>query len=79
MIVSAFLLKSIDDNELNRCHFVFIFSANNNALQNKRKTLTANDVFDALREMEFEQFVEPLQESLEGICPCNCRCLGSTK
>jgi len=39
--------------------------ANNNALQNKRKTLTANDVFDALREMEFEQFVEPLQESLE--------------
>lgn len=39
-------------------------SANNYAQKNKRKTLTAPDVFEALEEMEFEQFVKPLKESL---------------
>lgn len=38
--------------------------ANNFAQKQKRKTLTAADVFDALDEMEFEQFVQPLKESL---------------
>ncbi|XP_068695004.1 DNA polymerase epsilon subunit 3-like [Montipora foliosa] len=38
--------------------------ANNFAQKQKRKTLTAADVFDALDEMEFEQFVKPLKESL---------------
>ncbi|CAB3991221.1 DNA polymerase epsilon subunit 3 [Paramuricea clavata] len=39
--------------------------ANNHALENKRKTLTGKDVMDALEEMEFPQFVEPLKTSLE--------------
>lgn len=39
--------------------------ANNHAMENKRKTLTANDVLGALDEMEFEQFIDPLKESLE--------------
>jgi hypothetical protein len=43
-----------------------LFSANNHALENKRKTLTGKDVMDALEEMEFPQFVEPLKTSLEG-------------
>ena len=46
-----------------------VFSANNQALKHKRKTLTANDVFEALEDMEFESFIEPLKESLE------CKCL----
>jgi len=39
--------------------------ANNLAQKNKRKTLTANDVMDALDEMEFPSFLEPLKESLD--------------
>lgn len=39
--------------------------ANNHAIENKRKTLTANDVLSALEEMEFEEFIDPLKESLE--------------
>ncbi|XP_078350347.1 DNA polymerase epsilon subunit 3-like [Oculina patagonica] len=39
--------------------------ANNFAQKQKRKTLAAADVFEALEEMEFEQFVKPLKESLE--------------
>jgi len=39
--------------------------ANNLAQKNKRKTLTANDVMDALDEMEFPTFLEPLKESLD--------------
>jgi histone H3/H4 len=35
-------------------------------LESKRKTLTGKDVMDALEEMEFPQFIEPLKESLEG-------------
>ncbi|KAK3863998.1 hypothetical protein Pcinc_030260 [Petrolisthes cinctipes] len=40
-------------------------SANNLAQKNKKKTVNAQDVFNALKEMEFEKFIEPLQESLE--------------
>ena len=36
------------------------------ATKHKRKTLTANDVLDAMEEMEFESFIEPLKEGLEG-------------
>ena len=43
----------------------FFVSANNFAQKQKRKTLTAADVFEALEEMEFEQFIKPLRESLE--------------
>ena len=36
-------------------------------MESKRKTLTGKDVMDALEEMEFPQFIEPLKKSLEGI------------
>ena len=41
-------------------------SANSLALRNKRKTLTANDVFSALEDMEFDNFVPELKICLEG-------------
>ncbi|XP_053380697.1 DNA polymerase epsilon subunit 3-like [Mercenaria mercenaria] len=39
--------------------------SNNFALKAKRKTITAKDVLDALEDMEFDQFVDPLKECLE--------------
>ena len=39
--------------------------ANTIAQKNKRKTLTAPDVFTAMEEMEFETFLDPLKDSLE--------------
>ncbi|KAF6038109.1 POLE3 [Bugula neritina] len=39
--------------------------ANNNALKGKRKTITANDVYSALSEMEFEEFIDPIKGELE--------------
>lgn len=45
---------------------VFQYSANNHAKESNRKTLTGHDVIEALDEMEFSQFIEPLKESLEG-------------
>ena len=33
----------------------------------KRKTLSANDVLEAIKEMEFEEFIEPLKECLAGL------------
>lgn len=44
---------------------LFYWSANNFAQKQKRKTLTAPDVFEALEEMEFEQFIKTLKASLE--------------
>jgi len=35
-------------------------------LKAKRKTITAKDVLEALEDMEFDQFVEPLKECLDG-------------
>nr|XP_027219763.1 DNA polymerase epsilon subunit 3-like [Penaeus vannamei] len=40
-------------------------TANSLAQKNKKKTVSAQDVFNAMKEMEFEKFIEPLQESLE--------------
>ncbi|XP_058674302.1 DNA polymerase epsilon subunit 3 isoform X1 [Ammospiza caudacuta] len=40
--------------------------ANNFAMKGKRKTLNAGDVLSAMEEMEFQRFVAPLKESLEG-------------
>jgi len=34
-------------------------------LKAKRKTITAKDVLEALEDMEFDQFVEPLKECLD--------------
>ena len=42
-----------------------LLSANNIALQHKRKTLTATDVLDAIEEMEFTTFLKPLKDALE--------------
>lgn len=39
--------------------------SNNFALKAKRKTITAKDVLDALEDMEFDQFVDPLKQCLE--------------
>ncbi|XP_014664821.1 PREDICTED: DNA polymerase epsilon subunit 3-like [Priapulus caudatus] len=39
--------------------------ANNNALKSKRKTLTGQDVFSALDEMEFDHFIPELKTTLE--------------
>lgn len=41
-------------------------SSNTYAQKGKRKTLTASDVFSALQDMEFEQFIPELKECLEG-------------
>ncbi|KAL1117471.1 hypothetical protein AAG570_004796 [Ranatra chinensis] len=41
-------------------------SANSAAVQSSRKTIAANDVFKALEETNFEFFVAPLKEALEG-------------
>lgn len=46
-------------------HVLTNFSANNFAMQHKRKTISGQDVLDAMKEMEFERFVEPLKRSLE--------------
>ncbi|KAG7171257.1 DNA polymerase epsilon subunit 3-like [Homarus americanus] len=40
-------------------------TANSLAQKNKKKTVSAQDVFAAMKEMEFDKFIEPLQESLE--------------
>lgn len=47
--------------------FCLLYSANNFALKSKRKTLSAGDVFSALQDMEFEEFVPELKDCLEGI------------
>lgn len=39
--------------------------SNNFALKAKRKTIAAKDVLDALEDMEFDQFIDPLKECLE--------------
>lgn len=55
---------------MNNFHFAFatfsLFSANNFAMKGKRKTLNASDVISAMEEMEFQRFIAPLKESLEG-------------
>ena len=52
-----------------RAASVFVLYATSTALsvtqKNKKKTLMASDVLTALKEMEFEDFVEPLEESLD--------------
>lgn len=41
-------------------------SANSVALKSNRKTINAQDVLQAIIDTEFEQFTQPLQETLEG-------------
>ena len=35
-------------------------------MQHKRKTISGGDVLEAMKEMDFERFVDPLQKCLEG-------------
>lgn len=55
---------------LSRAASVFVLyvtsQASSEAQKMNRKTLTAKDVMTALSELEFENFIEPLEESLKG-------------
>ncbi|CAJ0968523.1 unnamed protein product [Ranitomeya imitator] len=42
--------------------------ANTFAMKGKRKTLNVTDVMSAMEEMEFQRFLVPLKEALEGRC-----------
>lgn len=45
---------------------LYVTSAATNIVKNKkRKALTGQDVLDAMRDIEFDNFVEPLGEALE--------------
>ncbi|CAB3232655.1 unnamed protein product [Arctia plantaginis] len=45
---------------------LYVTSAATNIVKNKkRKALTGQDVLDAMRDIEFDRFVDPLAESLE--------------
>ena len=48
-------------------NFGFYFcSANNVAASEKRKTITPEDILSAMRDMEMDQFVNPLRKCLDG-------------
>lgn len=50
-------------------YFGFIFvncSANDVCMESKRQTMNAEDVFKALDDIEFSEFIDPLRASLEG-------------
>jgi len=66
IVETAATLSSICYDRLIFCVMLFC-SANNFAMQHKRKTISGQDVLDAMKEMEFERFVEPLKRSLEGM------------
>lgn len=55
---------------LARAAAVFVLYISSHASQEaqkaNRKTMVAQDVMDALSNLEFEQFIEPLNESLKG-------------
>lgn len=45
---------------------LYVTSASTNIVKNKkRKALTGQDVLDAIRDIEFDRFVEPLSEAFE--------------
>lgn len=56
-------------NAVSKAASVFVLyatsCANTHALKSKRKTLNATDVFNALDDMEFNEFIEPLRANLE--------------
>ena len=52
-------------------YVVYTTSCSNNlAMKANRKTISGQDVLNAIVDMEFERFVEPLKASLEGIYRC---------
>ena len=50
----------------------FIFSANNVATAEKRKTITPEDILAAMKDMEMDQFVNPLRKCLDGNLIMSC-------
>nr|CAI5838673.1 unnamed protein product [Callosobruchus analis] len=56
---------------LSRAASVFVLyvtsQASNEAQKVNRKTLTKEDVINALKDLEFENFIEPLQTALKGL------------
>lgn len=56
---------------LSRAASVFVLyvtsQASNEAQKGNRKTLIAKDVMTALEELEFDNFIEPLEEALKGL------------
>lgn len=45
-----------------------VTSANDFCREGRRTTISANDVYQALRELDFEEFVEPLKAFLASMC-----------
>ena len=63
-VVFAYSYTFIDNVVL----IVFFFlSANTHAMKGKRKTILPNDLFQALADMELDEFLPELKESLEGV------------
>ncbi|XP_076331790.1 DNA polymerase epsilon subunit 3-like [Tachypleus tridentatus] len=52
--------------------------ANNFTLKDKRKTLSGNDVLAAVQDMEFDMFLEPLQENLNALRTIKAKKSGSS-
>ena len=54
-------------NEAAKLFIYYVTStANDICRESKRQTISAEDVFKALGEIDFEEFVKPLRDSLEG-------------
>lgn len=80
-VVTRIIKQAIADNvfigreartALGRAASVFVLyvtsAATNVSKKANRKTVTGQDVLDAMSELEFEEFVEPLNEQLQGKC-----------
>lgn len=65
-MANRYLSQPLNLTTLKKNLFFSHCSANNFAMKAKRKTLNAGDVLAAMEEMEFEQFLEPLKEALDG-------------
>lgn len=78
-VVQRIIKEAINDNvnigkdariALARAAAVFVLYITSHSSQMaqrvNRKTLIAQDVFDALKNLEFDELVEPLQTALEG-------------
>lgn len=63
---------------LARAAAVFVLYVSSHASQEaqktNRKTMVAQDVLDALSNLEFDEFIEPLKENLKGEITCIKNC-----
>lgn len=58
-------LTTFKNTYYNYLFIIFFCRANGFAQKSKRKTLTANDVVEAMKDLEFDEFLEPLQRALQ--------------